>query len=179
MDSTDVEDKSVSLRERMRRRQRLLIRLSAEQNHRCCNCGRHTKLPPLIQTGKAHKDWATLERVLPGAFGGTYTYANVVMNCFVCNNKGASKISKKINEVIRRMQGGKPNRLNGDKQREMIKLALETGMVDLTEYDFGQFSAVRASLSNRVRSACPSDHACDPQAGRYDTDASPATPSPY
>lgn len=177
-DEIDVDDRSVSLRQRMKRRQRLLLRVAGEQGWKCCGCGGDTIMPPLMQHGKVDQRWATLERVLPGAFGGTYAYTNVVMYCFKCNNKGASKITKHINQIIRRLQGGKPNRLKGDKQREMIAQALLDGVVDLTEYDFGQISYLRASPSSPAQSACQPDRACDPQADRCDTDALPASPSP-
>ncbi len=84
---------------------------------------------------KVQDDWATLERVLPGAFGGTYAYWNVVMFCFKCNNKGSSKISK----IIKR--GIKDDMKNaGGKMRKIaIAEALREGRIDLSPYNYGQF----------------------------------------
>lgn len=114
----------------------LLVRLSEEQNHRCCGCGIKTFYPPLVMSGeKVEDDWATLERVLPGAFGGRYRYENLVMYCFKCNNKGA----KQISNIVRRHIPKKLHNAPGGVQKECITQAVKDGRIDLTPYNYGQF----------------------------------------
>ncbi len=114
----------------------LLIRLSEEQNHRCCGCGVKTFYPPLVMSGeKIQNDWATLERVLPGAFGGKYVYSNLVMFCFGCNNKGARHISKAVQRHIPK----KLRNSGGAVQKEIITAAIRDGRIDLSPYNYGQF----------------------------------------
>lgn len=84
---------------------------------------------------KVQDDWATLERVLPGAFGGTYSYLNVVMYCFKCNNRGAAKISK----LIKRSIAPEMKKASGIMQKRAIKAAVKEGRIDLSEYNYGQF----------------------------------------
>lgn len=120
----------------LRYKRYLLVRLSEEQNHRCCGCGVKTYYPPLIMNGdKIQDDWATLERVLPGAFGGRYRYENLVMYCFRCNNRGASKISKMVSRCIPK----KMRHLGGPAQKEFVIAAIKEGRIDLSPYNYGQF----------------------------------------
>lgn len=114
----------------------LLVRLSEEQNHRCCGCGVKTFYPPLVMSGeRIQNDWATLERVLPGAFGGKYVYANLVMYCFGCNNKGARHISKAVQRNVPKKMRNAP----GAVQKEIVAQAIRDGKIDLSPYNHGQF----------------------------------------
>lgn len=57
----------------------LRMRLSAEQNHRCCLCGKRTN------EATKQADVATLEHLIPRSKGGRDTYDNCVMTCSRCN----------------------------------------------------------------------------------------------
>ncbi len=67
-------------------KKRMLDRLSAEQNHRCCHCGKRTN------EAARREDRPTIEHVIPRAFGGTDDYGNLAMACFACNNARGTDI---------------------------------------------------------------------------------------
>lgn len=70
------------------RKRKLIKQLGEAQNHRCCYCG-----VVVIYEGKQCRQRATVERVIPGAIGGTYCYANCVLACNRCNLIGSKAIS--------------------------------------------------------------------------------------
>jgi hypothetical protein len=63
----------------------MLLRLSGEQNHRCCYCGCRTHIP--TNRGQPAKDAATVEHVLPVAGDGRNHWGNLVMACSRCNGR--------------------------------------------------------------------------------------------
>ncbi len=71
-----------------KRRKRLIKRLGEAQNHRCCYCG-----IVVVYEGTQTRKKATLERVVPGAIGGTYCFSNCVIACNRCNLIGSKAIS--------------------------------------------------------------------------------------
>lgn len=68
---------------------RLLVRLAAEQNWRCCYCGVRatTYGSNIIPT------FATFEHVLPRCMGGNEHPDNLVMACTSCNSSRGAKMS--------------------------------------------------------------------------------------
>ncbi len=61
-------------------------KLSEQQNHRCCYCGKHTWCKHYGETGPAH-DMATVEHLVPRDKGGTNRKGNIVMACSKCNQE--------------------------------------------------------------------------------------------
>ena len=67
---------------------KMLRRLSAEQNHRCCYCGVRTHFPK--NRGQPEPDGATIEHVQPLGRGGSNEWENLAMACAACNAKRKS-----------------------------------------------------------------------------------------
>ena len=65
-----------------------IMKLSEQQNHRCCYCGVHTWCKHYGEDGP-WQTMATVEHVLPRKNGGTNKKGNIVMACSECNNKRA------------------------------------------------------------------------------------------
>jgi 5-methylcytosine-specific restriction endonuclease McrA len=81
-------------------RRRRTARLSEQQNHRCCFCGRHTFLA-LEEKGKKSK-WlmATMEHINPIGNGGSEKYENTAMSCDRCNNLRGTTDAIKFYEIM-------------------------------------------------------------------------------
>ncbi len=62
-----------------------LTRLSEQQGHRCCYCGKHTWSAHYGETG-IWQDMATVEHIKCKIDGGTNRKDNIVMACSECNN---------------------------------------------------------------------------------------------
>ena len=77
-------------------RRKLMMKLSEEQNHRCCYCG--TKVIHYFEseswqtTGNPPNNGATFEHVLEYAHGGLFNYNNLVMACRQCNTMRSREI---------------------------------------------------------------------------------------
>jgi hypothetical protein len=63
-----------------------LKKLSEQQNHRCCYCGKHTWSSCFGEDG-IWQDMSTIEHIRCRAHGGTNKKGNVVMACSECNNQ--------------------------------------------------------------------------------------------
>ena len=83
----------------------MLWKLSNEQNHRCCYCGRKT----LFSCEMTEKDnqyiMATLDHIKTKATGGTRAYKNAVMSCRRCNELRGQVDAYRFAQVVQ-----KPNR---------------------------------------------------------------------
>ena len=62
-----------------------LTKLSEQQNHRCCYCGKHTWTKHYGEDG-VWQDMATIEHIVARNNGGTNKKGNIVMACAGCNN---------------------------------------------------------------------------------------------
>jgi hypothetical protein len=75
-----------------RKRREWILKLSEQQNHRCCYCGVETWTPyddgptANLWGGPKHKR-ATVEHILARFDGGTNRKGNVVMACARCNQR--------------------------------------------------------------------------------------------
>ena len=111
-------------------RMRLLNKLSSEQNHRCAYCTGITNDIP------NHRRQATIERVLPGAFGGTYQYYNCVMACARCNSRTEGD---KVNNIISRTlkkYGIRFEETCRREIRELLQKEIRKGAIDISQYIF-------------------------------------------
>jgi hypothetical protein len=63
-----------------------LTRLSEQQGHRCCYCGKRTWTAHYGEKG-IWQDMATVEHILARNDGGTSKQTNIVMACSQCNNE--------------------------------------------------------------------------------------------
>jgi 5-methylcytosine-specific restriction endonuclease McrA len=88
MMSAKFRNNSYMGRNKAKRAKKMRSRLSAEQNHKCCYCGKVTD-PELPQHARP-----TIEHVIPFKKGGTDDYDNLVMACWSCNNKRGQKTYK-------------------------------------------------------------------------------------
>ncbi len=57
----------------------LAVRLSAEQNHRCCHCGKRTN------EARRAEDMPTIEHIVPRSRGGCDDPRNLAIACWTCN----------------------------------------------------------------------------------------------
>jgi HNH endonuclease len=65
-----------------------LMKLSEQQNHRCCYCGKHTWSSHYGEDGR-WQDMATIEHIQCRKHGGTNKKGNIAMACSQCNNTRA------------------------------------------------------------------------------------------
>jgi len=65
-----------------------LMKLSEQQNHRCCYCGKHTWSLHYGEDGR-WQDMATIEHIQCRKNGGTNKKGNIAMACSECNNTRA------------------------------------------------------------------------------------------
>ena len=75
-------------------RRRRLLRLSGEQNHRCCYCGTEVAFWRIWIRGGGNllPDDPTIEHLVPIAEGGhKSSWENQAMACFRCNNLRGSQ----------------------------------------------------------------------------------------
>lgn len=63
-----------------------ITRLSEEQGHRCCYCGKKTWTKHYGEKG-SYKDMATVEHIRCKMDGGTLRHSNTAMACSQCNNE--------------------------------------------------------------------------------------------
>lgn len=70
---------SYKMRKGMKAYKRMIKRLSSEQNHRCCYCGKYTDRIFNLA------DRPTIEHIIPSCMGGTDDYDNLAMACHKCN----------------------------------------------------------------------------------------------
>ncbi len=63
-----------------------IMKLSEQQNHRCCYCGVHTWCKHYGEDGPWNT-MATVEHIIPRHHGGTNRRGNIVMACSECNSR--------------------------------------------------------------------------------------------
>jgi len=86
-------------------RRRKLLKLSEQQNHRCCYCTQRTwmfgrqQISSLLGyeedrlPGMSKNTLATLEHIVPISSGGTEHESNLIMSCYRCNTSRGSQYS--------------------------------------------------------------------------------------
>ena len=84
-----------------RARRARLTKLSEQQNHRCCYCGRKTFLSREEQGKESKWLMATIDHIVTQDNGGTDNYYNTVMACDRCNNLRRKTGALKFFEITR------------------------------------------------------------------------------
>ena len=113
-------------------RKRLIRRLAESQNWRCCYCHRTMVLGDQ-DGGKSNS--ASLERVLPGAFGGRYSFFNCVAACRDCNSMGEDQqlIEAALIEILAHY-GERYGRVDRQRQTELVLKAIRQGLLDVSRW---------------------------------------------
>jgi 5-methylcytosine-specific restriction endonuclease McrA len=80
------KSESISRAWSAKRKRKLKIRLSGEQNHLCCLCGWPLDEPPI--DGLDPSDWmSTFEHIKPQVEGGRHRVTNLAISHQICNQQ--------------------------------------------------------------------------------------------
>ena len=82
-DGSNGFDVEVARSEKSRRKFRIFER----DRWRCVYCERRLREPEQKSLGGYHRDWATIDHVVPKSRGGSNKIENLVTSCMACNNR--------------------------------------------------------------------------------------------
>lgn len=63
----------------------LIVKLTSEQNHRCCYCGHQMVRTKLKYGETVPSNFSTKDHFEPKTYGGIASYENMIAACFQCN----------------------------------------------------------------------------------------------